>query len=98
MTNCDEGLTEGYMGTYTDIPEEPFKSIFKKSEHQEVMDELEKLREEIRRLKIRRDYIPYIPPCIPCPCPYPCDPWNPYYPYPYNGYDVWCEATSVTVQ
>ena len=67
--------------TFTDMHEEPFKSIFKKSEHDEIMGELEEIRKKLDRLD--RPYeIPIIP--YPYPCPYLTNP------YPYIPYDS-CE-------
>ena len=73
-------------GTFTDMHEEPFKSIFKKSEHDEIMEELKEIRKKLDKLD-RPCEIPIIP--YPYPCPYPTDP-NPWNPYPYNPCPPYC--------
>ena len=49
--------------------------VFKKSEHEEVMEELRKLKDKldktIDKINYPTPYIPYVPPCCPCPC-VPC--------------------------
>lgn len=66
---------------------EPFTNIFKKSEHDEIMEAIKGLREEIAKIQGGYPYISY-----PCPCPYPTDPWN-LYPYPYPYIDrIWVDG------
>ena len=83
--------------------EEPFKNIFKKSEHDEIMDELVKIK---KKLDDFPDCVPLVPYPFPCPHPYekctPC-PWIPYsydydYPYPYYRYGdlQWTYTCGVT--
>lgn len=72
-----ENIREVDGTEYTRINIEPFTNIFKKSEHEEIMDELREIKRKLDRLP---NYIPIIP--YPYPCP---NPWNPY-PYPYEPY------------
>ena len=80
-------LASGYS-TYCD---EPFKNIFKKSEHDEIMDELAEIKRKLDRLQ-PSSWIPYPYPYIPY-IPYPYDD---YYPKPYYyGYGLqWTYTTS----
>ncbi len=100
-------LMENTVGDYSIgmFPESTVNSIFKKSEHEEIMDELEKIRDEIKRIKEPMvPYIPYVPPRDPCRyccpgwgcgnCPYRYDPnWNRFYPTPY--YDHWRDTGNI---
>ena len=72
--NCDT-LTGT---TFFPINDEPFKSIFKKSEHDEIMDELAEIKRKLDNLQPS--------PWIPYPYPYPYVPYEPYPCIPYDPY------------
>lgn len=75
-----------YIGTFPDCA---ITNIFKKSEHEEIMDELEDIKQKVKDLQEKyppphTPPLPYVPPYDPCQncCPlYGCSncPWQ-YYP------------------
>ena len=83
-------LTAGTISDYN----EPFENIFKKSEHEEIMDklnEIERKLDDFPRIMPMIPYLPYVSPYVPY-LPYPDDVW---YPKPYYyGYEVvWTDTT-----
>ena len=84
------GLDNGSWAKCT--PTEPFENIFKKSEHEEVMDklnEIERKLDDFPRVMPIIPYLPYVSPWIRYPHDYD-------YPKPYYyGYEIiWTEPTS----
>ncbi len=80
------------------------KEIFKKSEHEEIMDELREIKKSLPTIP----YIPYVPPYDPCRhchpgwgcgnCPYRYDPdWNRFHPPWYCDQYIYPYSNTVTV-